>query len=180
VSSDDASALRVAETILGGGESSRLYQSLVYRQQVAQEAFIAADLREDPGLFYFGAILASEKKPAEVERALLAELKRVQDAPVSRAELDKAKSQLLTNIIRERETSNGKAGALGRAAVLLGDAQRVNTDVARLQAVSAADIQRVMKKYFTDSNRVVITYQSEPAKDKPGDNSGAAAKEGTR
>jgi zinc protease len=180
VSSDDASALRVAETILGGGESSRLYQSLVYRQQVAQEAFIAADLREDPGLFYFGAILASEKKPAEVERALLAELKRVQDAPVSRAELDKAKSQLLTNIIRERETSNGKAGALGRAAVLLGDAQRVNTDVARLQAVSAADIQRVMKKYFTDSNRVVITYQSEPAKDKPGNNSGAAAKEGTR
>jgi zinc protease len=164
VSSDDAYALRVAESILGGGESSRLYQSLVYRQQIAQEAFVQADLREDPGLFVLGAILASGKQPADAERALLAELKRVQDEPVTQAELDKAKVQLLTNIIRERETSNGKAAALGNATVLMGDAKRANTDTSKLQAVTAADVQRVMKKYFTDTNRVVITYQSEPAK----------------
>ncbi len=167
VASDDAYALRVAESILGNGESSRLYQSLVYKQQVAAQAFAQADLREDNGLFIFGAILASEKLPAEAEKALLAELKRVQDEPVTPAELEKAKSQLLTNIIRERETSNGKADALGRAVILLGDAQRVNTDVAKLQSVSAADVQRVMKKYFTDTNRVVITYQAEAAKEKP-------------
>jgi zinc protease len=176
VSSDDAYALRVAESILGAGESSRLYQSLVYRQQIAQEAFVQADLREDPGLFVLGAILASGKPPADAERALLAELKRVQDEPVSQAELDKAKVQLLANIIRERETSNGKAAALGNAAVLMGDAKRVNTDVAKLQAVTAADVQRVMKKYFTDTNRVVINYQSEPAKEKPG--AGATKGEG--
>jgi zinc protease len=113
-----------------------------------------------------GAILASEKQPAEVEKALLAELKRVQEQAVSQAELDKAKSQLLTNLIRERETNNGKADALGRAAVLLGDPKRVNSDAVKLQAVTAADVQRVMKKYFNDSNRVVITYKSEPAKEK--------------
>lgn len=162
--SDDAYALRVAESILGAGESSRLYQSLVYRQQVAQEAFAQADLREDPGLFILGAILASEKQPIEVERALLAELKRVQSEPVTQAELDKAKSQLLTNLIRERETASGKADALGRAAVLLADARRVNTDAARLQAVTTADVQRVMQKYFNDNNRVVITYTAEPEK----------------
>jgi zinc protease len=178
VASDDAYALRVAESILGGGESSRLYQSLVYRQQVAQEAFASADLREDPGLFIFGAILASEKQPAEAEHALLAELKRVQDEPVTQAELDKAKSQLLTNLIRERETSNGKADALGRAAVLLGDVQRVNTDPAKLQAVSSADVQRVMKKYFGETNRVVITYQAEPAKEKTGSRELGEAKKG--
>ncbi len=178
VASDDSYALRVAESILGNGESSRLYQSLVYKQQVAAEAFAQADLREDAGLFVFGAILASEKLPAEAERALLAELKRVQDEPVSQAELDKAKSQLLTNIIRERETSNGKAIALGRAAVLLGEAQSVNTEVAKLQSVSAADVQRVMKKYFSDKNRVVITYQAEAAKEKPSD--AGAAKGGSK
>jgi zinc protease len=161
VASADAAALDVAESILSSGESSRLYQSLVYQQQVAQEAFAQADLREQPGLFMLGAILASEKKPEEAERALLAELKRMQDTLVSAAELDKAKLQLVTNELRERETSNGKAFALARAAVLLGDAARVNTDIEKLQAVTAADIQRVMKKYFTDSNRVVITYQSE-------------------
>jgi zinc protease len=164
VASEDTFALRVAESILSGGESSRLYQSLVYRQQIAQEAFAQADLREDLGLFVLGAILASEKQPVEAEKALLTELKRVQDEPVSQAELDKAKTQLLTDVIRERETSNGKAAALGRAAVLMGDPKSVNTDVAKLQAVSAADVQRVMKKYFTDTNRVVITYQAEASK----------------
>jgi len=166
VASADAAALDVAEAILSSGESSRLYQSLVYQQQVAQEAFAQADLREQPGLFVLGAILASEKKPEEAERALLAELKKMQDTLVSAAELEKAKLQLVTNELRERETSNGKAFALARAAVLLGDAARVNTDIDKLQAVTAADIQRVMKKYFTDSNRVVITYQAESMRPK--------------
>ncbi|HKR58888.1 MAG TPA: pitrilysin family protein [Pyrinomonadaceae bacterium] len=166
VASADAAALDVVESILSSGESSRLYQSLVYQQQVAQEAFAQADLREQPGLFIIGAILASEKKPEEVEKALLAELKKIQDTPVSAAELDKAKLQLVTNEVRERETSNGKAFALARAAVLLGDAARVNTDIEKLQAVTAADIQRVMRKYFTDSNRVVITYQAESMRPK--------------
>lgn len=166
VASADAYALDVAESILSSGESSRLYQALVYQQQVAQEAFAQADLREQPGLFILGAILASEKKPEAAERSLLAELKRMQDTPVSAAELDKAKIQLVTNELRQRETSNGKAFALARAAVLLGDAARVNTDIEKLQAVTAADIQRVMKKYFTDTNRVVITYQAESSRPK--------------
>jgi zinc protease len=164
VKADDAFALRVAESILSSGESSRLYQSLVYQQQIAQEAFAQADLREDLGLFVLGAILASEKKPEEAERSLLAELKRMQDTPVTAAELDKAKNQLITNELRQRETSEGKSFALARAAVLLGDAARVNTGMEKLQAVTAADVQRVMKKYFNDKNRVVITYQAEQAK----------------
>ena len=181
VTSPDAYALRVAESIMGAGESSRLYQSLVYRQQVAQEAFATADLREDPGLFVLGAILASGKRPEEAERALLAELRRVQGEPVTAAELEKAKSQLVTNLLRERETNNGKADALARAAVLLGDARRVNTDVERLQAVSAADVQRAMKKYFSDTNRVVITYQPESARNPPQNaGAGGAVRGGSR
>ncbi len=171
VATDDAQALRVAEAILSAGESSRLYQSLVYQQQVAQEAFAIADLREDQGLFVFGAILASGKKTEEAERSLLAELKRMQEKPVTTAELEKAKNQLVTNQLRERETSDGKAGALSRAAVLLGDASRVNTDIDRLQGVTAADVQRVMRKYFTETNRVVINYLPDtmrPAQEKTG------------
>jgi zinc protease len=162
--SADAVALRVAEAILSSGNSSRLYRALVYEQQLAQEAEADADLREDPGLFKFQAVLASEKKPEDAERSLLAELKKMQDAPVSSAELEKAKNQLVTNKLRERETNNGKALALGEAAVLLGDTNRVNTDIERLQAVTAADVQRVMRQYFTDTNRVVIYYLPESAR----------------
>jgi zinc protease len=160
--SSDAVALRVAEAILASGNSSRLYRALVYEQQIAQEADADADLREDPGLFLFKAVLASEKKPEDAERSLLAELKRMQDAPASAAELEKAKNQLVTNKLRERETNNGKALALGEAAVLLGDPNRINTDIERLQSVTAADVQRVMRQYFTDTNRVVIYYLPEP------------------
>jgi zinc protease len=164
--SPDAEPLSVAATILAQGESSRLYRSLVYEQQVAQSADATPDLREDAGLFYFNVVLATGKKPEDGERALLAEIKKLQDAPVTAAELDKAKNQLVTTELRQRETSNGKALALGSAAVLLGDPNRVNTDLAKLQAVTAADVQRVMKKYFTDSNRLIIYYLPESAKPK--------------
>jgi zinc protease len=162
--SPDAEPLEVAATILAQGESSRLYRSLIYDQQIAQSADATPDLREDASVFYFNVVLASGKKPEDVERALLAEIKKVQDAPVSAAELDKAKNQLVTNELRQRETSNGKALALGSATVLLGDPNRVNTDLAKLQAVTAADVQRVMRKYFTSANRLVIYYLPEAAK----------------
>lgn len=162
--SPDSEPLQVAATILAQGESSRLYKSLIYEQQVAQSADATPDLREDASVFYFNVVLASGKKPEDVERALLAEIKKTQDTPVSAAELDKAKNQLITNQLHQRETSNGKALALGSAAVLLGDPNRVNTDLAKLQAVTAADVQRVMKKYFTAANRLVIYYLPEAAK----------------
>ena len=162
--SADSEPLQVAATILSQGESSRLYQSLIYEQQIAQSADASPDLREDAGLFYFIVVVSGEKKPEDAEQALLAEIKKLQDAPPTAAELDKARNQLVTNELRQRETSNGKALALGSAAVLLGDPNRVNTDLAKLQAVSAADVQRVVKKYFTNANRLVIHYLPESAK----------------
>lgn len=162
--SEDAAALRVAEAILSAGESSRLYRALVYEQQLAQSASARADLREDPGLFTFMAILAGGKQPIEVERSLLTELGRLQSELVPAAELDKAKNQLVTNQLRERETSNGKALALGEAAVILGNAERVNSDIRRLQGVTAEDVQRAMRKYFSETNRVVIHYLPESAR----------------
>lgn len=159
--SDDAFALRVAEAVLAEGESSRLYQALVYERQLAQFVNANADLREDHGLFVLRLILASGKDPAEAERALLAEIEKMRSAPVANAELEKAKNQLLADLLRERETNNGKALAIGEATVLLGDPNRVNTDIARLQAISAADVQRVMQRYFTDKNRVIIHYLAE-------------------
>ncbi|HYH84576.1 MAG TPA: pitrilysin family protein [Pyrinomonadaceae bacterium] len=178
ISNPDADVLRVAESILTNGESSRLYQSLVYTQQLAAESFAIASLRQDPGYFALGAILASGKKVEDAERALLAEIKKMQDTPVTKAELDKAINQLVASQLRERETNSGKAFAIGQAAVLVGDAGRVNTDIERLQAITAADIQRVMKKYFTDANRVVITYQAEAPK--PAGATGGEQKEGSR
>jgi zinc protease len=168
-SSADADALRVAETILGEGESSRLHRSLVYEQQIAQTVYARADLREDAGLFAFLAIAAGGKSPAEVGAAISAEIKKLQDAPPTAAEVEKAKNQLLARQFQERETNNGKAGALGDAAVLLGDVGRVNTDLERLARVTADDVRRVMKQYTAETNRLVIDYvpEANPDESKP-------------
>ena len=160
----DSDALRVVDAILSSGESSRLYHSLVYTQQLAAEADANSETREDASLFILLAVLSEGKKPEDAEKSLLAEIKKLQDTPVSAAELDKAKNQIITEQLRQRETSNGKALALGEAAVLLGDPARVNTDLSRLQAVTAADVQRVVKKYFTDQNRMVLYYLPQAAK----------------
>jgi zinc protease len=160
----DSSVLRVVDALLSMGESSRLYNSLVYSQQLAAEVDAQSDVREDISLFYIIAILSEGKKPEDVEKSLLAEIKKLQDTPVSAAELEKAKNQIITDQLRQRENNNGKALALGEAAVLLGDPARVNSDLEKLQTVTAADVQRVMKKYFTDANRLVLYYMPEASK----------------
>ena len=154
----DVPALLIAESILSDGESSRLYQSLIYTQKIAQEAVFEADIRVDKGLLYLTATASEGKTAAELERSLLAELNKIQNSPVSVKELTKAKNQLITKKLQQLETNDDKANAIERAVAFQGDPKAVNFDVQKLQSVTAADVQRVMKKYFTDRNRVVIYY----------------------
>jgi zinc protease len=170
--SDDSDALRVAEVILGHGESSRLNQSLVYRQQIAADASANADLRDDAGLFDLIITTAGGKSAADAEKAALAEMDKLKTEPIAASEMDKARNILLSGALRRRETAEGQAFALGEAAVSFGDPERVNTDIARLQAVTAADLRRVAQKYFTAENRVVIRYEN--GKEEQGGKSNAA------
>jgi zinc protease len=160
-SSPDASVLEVAERIMAAGESSRLYRALVYEQQLAAEVSASADLREQPGLFTIVAILNEGKKPAAVKRALDAEIQRLQAAPVTRAELDKAKTQLITQLVRNRETNNNRSVDMVRTTLYQGSPHRVNTRPAEIQAVTAADVQRVIKTLVVPANRTVIDYLPE-------------------
>ena len=154
----DSAALDLAETILAAGKSSRLYQSLVYTQQVATSAYANADLREQPGLFSFRAILTKGKTVAEGRAALDAQIEQIRSEPVSALELERAKTQIASSFVRGRQTYNGIALALVRAAVERGDPGVVNGDLARYQAVTAADVLRVAKTYFTPTNRTVVEY----------------------
>jgi len=157
----DAPALELADEILSGGESSRLYQALVYEQQIAQAVSFSADLREDTGLLTTRMILASGKKPADAEKALQDQLDKILKEGVTEAELDKAKTRFLTGKLLERETNNGKASALGEAAVIYRNPDHVNTDLAEFQAVTTDQIKEVMNRYLTGKKTVVIEYLPE-------------------
>ncbi len=166
-SSPDIPALLVADAILAKGESSRLYRSLVYEQQLAQSAFTITENRQQPGAVAVAAILAGGKSVEDGERALRAEVGRLSTDPVTAAELAEAKNELIADALREQETADGKARALARAVVLAGDPAQANRLIAQIQAVTAADVQRVARRYLDDNQRAVVRYL--PDANKPAD-----------
>lgn len=161
----DAAALHVAAALLAGGESSRLHESLVYRKEIAQHAGFSLDPTTDTGLVVAYAIGARGATPASLAAALEAEIAKLARGPIPAAELAKVKLQMLTHELEERETPIGKAMALGEAVMYRGDPAYANRDLEELQAVTAADVQRVLRKYVLDGRQVTIEYVQE-AKDK--------------
>ena len=159
----DAIPLVLASGLLSEGESSRLQQKLV-RGEIAQEVFADADLREDLGLFGVIAIMGSERTPAEAEKVIRAEIASIAEKGVPAAELEKTKNLFITGALRDRETNNGKGYLLGEALVLQHDPAIVNTVLGKVQAVTAADVQRVVRKYLIEGKAVVIEYLDEGAK----------------
>ena len=159
-SSADTAAIKLLKAILGDGDSSRFHQSIVYRQQLAQDATIRLEFREGGGLFIVTSTIAGGKTTEAVEKALRAEVQNVIDSRVTAAELEKAKNLVITAALRSRgETNLGKASSIREAVIDHHDARYANEALDRLQAVTAADVQRVAKKVL-GASPVVITYTS--------------------
>ncbi len=160
----DSATLAVLDAILSAGESSRLYESLVYRDQVAQSAGTFLDSKQSTGALAAYAILAGGKTVEAGEAGLRREIARMRDTLVSDAELNEAKNQLLTGAIRGRETADGKASTLAQAVIIDGDPKSADRQLAEIAAVTPADVQRVAKRYLTDNRSATVRYL--PATDK--------------
>jgi len=155
----DRAALDVLDGILSTGESSRLYQSLVYRQQIATSASSSNSQQQQVGVLNTVAVMSAGHTPDEGLAALRAEVARVRDEPVTAAELAEAKTELVASALRGLETVDGRAVALGYALIMTnGDAASADRDVANIQAVTVADVQRVARGYLTDDRAISMRY----------------------
>ncbi len=155
----DAYPLELASNILSGGESSRLYRKLVYEDQIAVQVFGAGNFTEDPNLFFAVAVMNQGKTSVEGEKGIHDILEGMKTAPVTQQELDKAKNQEIANFILGRETAQSKADAIGRYAVIGRNAGLMNTDLAGYLKVTAAEIQRVARDYFTATHATVLVVE---------------------
>jgi zinc protease len=155
----DAYPLHVLAKILSDGQSSRIYRSLVYEKQLALAAFGDAKLIEDPNLFYAVAIVQPGRQPAEVMAALVQELERVKTEGVTAEELDRAKRQWARDYILGRETVQQKALHLAHAIVIHDDIKTADGEFDLFQKVTAEDVQRVARTYFTPQSRMLLTIQ---------------------
>ena len=156
--SPDTPAITVLNAILATGESSRLYETLVYRDQLAQSAATFLDTKQATGNLVAYAILADGKSVAAGEAALKAQIARLRDQPVSADELKEAKNEILTSAIEARETAEGKASTLAAAVLIDGDPSASDRQLAAVQRVTAADVQRVARAFLKDAQSATIRY----------------------
>jgi zinc protease len=163
----DSYPLHIASKLLSDGQSSRIYQKLVYDTGIALTAFGGGNILEEPNLFFAVAIVQPGHTPAEAEKALVAELDRLRNEPVSDHELQRARNQFARDYILGRETNQQKATHLAHAAVIHhGDIGTADGEFDIFMNTSAADVQRVARAYFTPQNRLVLTIL--PKGSKPG------------
>jgi zinc protease len=154
--SPDAYPLDLASNILAGGESSRLYQTLVYKEQIAVQSAGFGNFTEDPNLFWAYAIMNQGHTAEEGEKSVVAVLDELKAEPVGAKELEKAKNQEISGFILGRNTDEEKAVALGAAAVVGKNPELVNTELDRYLKNTAADLQRVAKEYFVPQRSTVL------------------------
>lgn len=153
---EDIYPLQVLQKILSDGESSRLYQRLVYKEQVALYAGGAVDEREDPGLFYLWCGMNVGQDIEVGKRMLFEEIARFAEEPVSDEELQKARNQLEADFINGLQTNMYKGLQIGYYEVIAGDYEKLIEAADKLQAVTRDDIMRVAKEYLHESNRTTI------------------------
>lgn len=162
----DRPALDVLQTILGHGQSSRLYRSIVRDKQLASDVDVSFNWGIDEELFWFSGQVRPGKTAKELGQAIEAEVAKLRDHPPDERELRKAKNLLQADYVRGLSSTSGKANQLGFYEVVFGDYREMFKESDRVEAVTAADVQRVAKKYLVPNERTTI--ELVPEKAKPG------------
>jgi zinc protease len=135
----------------------------VYEKGIALAAFGEGHLIEHPNLFFAVAIVQPGHTPAEAEQALVEELERLRAEPVSDHELQRAKAQFARDYILGREANQQKAATLAHAVVIHNDVKTADGEFDIFTNITAADVQRVARTYFTPDSRLVVTIVPKPA-----------------
>jgi zinc protease len=168
----DSYPLHILSKVLSDGQSSRIYRRLVYDEGLAVGAMGAGNIIEHPNLFYAAAIVAPGRTPEAVATALIDTLDGLVREPISARELQRTKNQFARDYVLSRQTIQNKASTLAHAVVLHdGDITTADGEFDIFINVTADDVQRVARTYFTPRNRLVLTIQ--PRTQRSGQTGGA-------
>ncbi len=152
----DHYALEMLALILGDGESSRLYQRLVKREEICQEVAVGTDDRRGPDLFSAWAVMASGHRPETAQRIIYEELESVAKRGVTERELQKAKNRVSAAFVFGLQSNMARSQQLAEFELYWGDANLLKLELDHYLAVTAEDIQRVAGQYFDVANRTVL------------------------
>ena len=152
----DSYPLHITSKILSDGQSARLIRELVYTRRLCLSAFGAGNLIEDPNLFYAVCIVQPGQSPEAAEAALIDEFEKLKDEGVTLQEVKRAQNQFARDYILSRQSNEDKSMHLAHAAVIHSDITTADGEFDIFMSTTAADVQRVARSYFNESNRIVI------------------------
>jgi zinc protease len=132
----------VANSVLGGGYSSRLNQEIRIKRGLSYSADSALDALREGGIFTASA-QTNNRTGAEVARLLIGELSRLASAPLPESELTPRQAALAGGFARSLETTDGLASALGALALYGLSLESINTYIPEVSAVKPEDVQRI-------------------------------------
>lgn len=156
--SDEYYAFNVLSTLLSGGESSRMNKILVDDKEMAVAAFAIPFFNEDAGLFINYALPNMGFTPEALESAMDSIINDLKVTPVSANEFQKVQNQIESEFVSSNATMAGIAESLANYQVYFGDADLINTELAKYKKVTRDDLMNVAKKYLNKDNRVVLYY----------------------
>jgi predicted Zn-dependent peptidase len=154
-STPDYFALQVLNTILGGSFTSRLNQNLRETHGYTYGANSQFDMRRLPGPF----LAASSVVTAKTDSALIEfmrELRHIRDAAVPQAELDKAKAYISLGLPSDFETTGRTAARISELLLYDLPLDYYATFIPRINAVTAADVQRVARRYLDPDHLAIV------------------------
>ena len=181
INDPDDAAYSVLADVLGRGRTSRLYERLVEDEQIALQtgAFTGFPGEKYPNLFVFYAVPNQGRTPAEAEEAIYAILDSVQAGGVTEEELEMAKTRARADLVRQLESRSGVGRQLVKYAVLTGDWRNFFRQLDAIEAVTAADVQRVAQETFKQGNRTVAAIETTSGEAAPTADAGEAEDEPT-
>jgi zinc protease len=154
IAASDSYPLQVLAVVLAEGKASRLYQRMVEREHSV--TFVSAEYGEakDPTLFHIRAEGRGDHSINEIEASIHDELAKISTDGVTTHELDRAKHQIEAHFILSRERTLDQAILLGQIETLYG-LNYIDSYLQRIDAVNAADVADVCRRYLNENSRTV-------------------------
>ena len=154
--SPDHYALDAAASVLTLDRTSRLRKLLVYDRQLATNVFAFNNNSEDGGFFQIFVAPRPNASLTEIEGIIDSVVAGLRDAPPSRDEVQRVMNYATVNVVTGLQSRLSRAEQLASGLVFEGDPLSYRADIARRQAVTPADVQRVARQYL-GAGRVVLS-----------------------
>jgi zinc protease len=163
----DAPILDLLSTVLGGGDSSVLWQEIREKAGLVHSIDASSWNPGSSGLFFIGYTTDADKRVAATA-AIEKVLARCAAKGFTPAQLKKALRQIVVSEINSRKTMSGQASRLGAAEVVVGDLDHSRAYFEQLRTVTTRDLQRVLKAYLVSARQTSVSLNPKSAAAKAG------------